>query len=208
MTGSIVSCVQLRADSCVHLIQISPISSGASISGLSFVDADADWCTDALIKIGDDENYVEVKNSIFTNIHGRCNTLKYYNVSDTPPSASDLNTTNSEGYGIIRVSKRATFKDNIITLNSIGNGNVEDSDPNNPSILTPPIMLTFASGGNGVKGNTFKVASSQIASTSDVSKVLQFGSENGTSAKIETAYDTYYVKGSTVDSIRDAQNPN
>lgn len=206
ITGAITSVIQLRVDSCVHAVQISPISSSASIKGLTLVDIDGDWCTDSLIKIGNDENYVEVANSIFSNIHGRCNILKYYSASDTPPSASDLNTTNSEGYGIIRVSKYASFKNNMVSFNTIGNSNVEDSPT--PTILTPPIMLTFSSGGNGVLGNIFKVASPLIKSTSDVAKVLQFGSENGTNARIETAYDTYYVKGSVVDSIRNTQHPN
>ena len=202
VTGAIFSGVQIRIDSCVHVVQITKIDGHGSIGGVTLDDVDGDWCTDSLIKIGDDTHYIEATGCVFSNIHGRCNTLKYYNASDTPPTASNLNTSNSAGYGVIRVGNYATFTNNRVSLNVLGNSNVEDSDSSSAQILTPPILLTFGSGGNGVKGNMFTVPAPQIATASDVAKVLQFGTENGTSARIDTALNTYFVKGSNVIPIK------
>lgn len=200
VTGAIFSGVQIRVDSCVHAVQITTINgNGGSIGGVTLDDVDGDWCTDSLIKIGNDVNYIEARNCVFSNIHGRCNTLKYYSADNTPPSASTLNTTNSDGYGIIRIGEKATFVNNRVSINTLGDSNVVDSA--SARLLTPPILLTFGSGGNGVKGNMFTVSAPQIATASDIADILQFGSEGGTSARIDTAFNTYYVKGSTVTPV-------
>lgn len=198
--GSIASATQVRVDSCVNAVNIV-----GNHSKITLVDVDGDYCTDALIKIGDGTTGTEVQKCSFTSIHGRCCALKSYDsVNDDKPSAADLNINNSDGYGVIRVVNGAKFHDNHIQINGAG-GNPFDSASD---YKLPTILFTFGSGASNIFNNIIVANDDSVEDTTEyIKSLVQTGSDSIT-YKIETALGTYYVKGSTVTknvTLTDAQ---
>ena len=198
--GSLSSAVQVRGDSCVHLININ---AGRDIT---VVDADGDWCTEELITIGADDANRTIDNIRLDGIHGRYCALNYYN-TDTKPNGYDIRTivseeANTNGYGMIRVLPNTIFKDSYISVNGLTGHLLDKDDPNNPGIYNklwmPNILFTF----NKNTTSSYPISNIQfvapfINSKEDILKIVQ--TNNYVTLRIDSPTNTYYINGTNVD---------
>ena len=117
-----------------------------------------------------------------------CNTLKSYaKTGGVRPSASTMNESNSDGYGLIRIVQKGKFYSNYVQCTGLGGNTFDDND----AYLLPKILLTFEDD-TVQKNNTFVINDDEVAdSTTYVKSLVQMGWV--TSCKLETALNTYYV---------------
>ena len=185
VTGSIASAIQVRVDSCVNAVNIV-----GGVAGTTLIDVDGDYCTDSLIKIGDDNStWSNVRNCTFLGLHGRCCALKSYNTkTDKKPNASELTMSNSSGYGIIRVMPNCNFHSNYIQITTLqGNPFDESGD-----YLTPPILFTFNTNGI-VKLNQFLINDVNIVNSAEYIKSL-IQTKSDVTTKLETSVGIYQIE--------------
>lgn len=193
-SATVASINQVRVDSCVNACNIYGANGDVTLH-----DVDGDFCTDSLIKIGNGSSWTEVLRSNFTALHGRCCTLKSYNSNnDSKPSAVDLTTSNSAGYGLIHVTKQANFYDNYVQF-AVNNRPALDQSAYN-YLLMPDIAFTFEQNLK-LRDNQFVISDVNVEDTTAyIKSVFQTGETDKVRNKISTAFNTYYVNGATVKS--------
>lgn len=188
--GSISSICQLRVDSCVHAVNV------VNGSGIVLTDIDGDYCTDALIKIGKDDAWGSVTKSMFMGIHGRSCCLKAYNVKDNP-NGVDVRTLdkNTDGYGLIRINKNASFTNNYIICGD-NNGNPFDSQSD---YKCPKIIETHDD--NVLSKNNHYVVQGEINNAEDVLSSFQTinpRTDTLVTFKVDSHNDSFKVEGATI----------
>lgn len=192
-TGSIMSAIQLRVDSCVNVVHML-----GTMSGITLEDVDGDYCVDSLIKVGDGSTWTDVKQSVFSAIHGRCCAAKSYDTSGTAPSAADLTIENSAGYGIIHVTERARFHNNYVVINSV-QGNPFDSTS---TYLTPGIVFAYGSTYD-MSNNHFVINDTRVVDSEDyIKSIIQTKLATTMSCRVDTARNTYYLEGKEIKSSK------
>ena len=138
--GSLNSFVSIRGDSIgKHLIVVTT-------SNTTIVDADGDFCVEALISIGDaNDKWQNVSGLYICGLHGRCNAKHAYHRDSTPPSIDEITDDNLYEYPIIAVNKNSNLIGANIQLNSSTHKFILDD---NQQYLTPKFLLCCGSGTN------------------------------------------------------------
>lgn len=188
--GSTSSIQQLRVDSCVHAVNVY----GGHCVTLD--DIDGDYCTDSLIHLGNiEDNKGELYNASFTNIHGRCCTLKAYVKADYPNGLDVRTLASTAGYGVISLDAKTKIYKSYFQLNSNGGREPIDGDVTHEC---PHIVLTFPNAISArIKDCIFSFPSDDIKTPDDVLKY--FEQTNGTPTyKVDTSNNVYYIEGNSV----------
>ena len=174
----LVSVDQLRADNCVNAITITKADK------CTFNDIDGDWCTESLI-VAKDVSYC-----VMTAIHGRCCTLKSYDITQLPDGYDISTIADTAGYGIIRAVK---LKNSMIVFNN-GKSYTFDGGGN---YRIPNVILTFPKGNPNVEvvDNQFKVNLS-FAASSDLLKEIQ--TQSGVKLRVDAPSGLYFIDNATV----------
>lgn len=180
MSGAISSVVGLRVDSCVHAVEIT------QGSGFTLSDIDGDWCTDSLIFLGEEGKQRTIEQSSFSQIHGRCCTLKCYDSqTETSPKASEL--VNSEGYGIIRVADNTTCKNNYFLIPKIEGRTFDDTG----RYQNPNIILTH--GNNASINNVTIICPCPPSFADDPEELFETSGVIDFQIKYDNLSDIYYI---------------
>lgn len=151
VSGALTSIIQLRLDSGVHALNVT------NGSNFTFEDIDGDWLTDSLIVLGDGEYITNsntpktISETIFSGIHGRCCTLKYYDSVDAnnpvytnAPRVTDSSTLKGgslDGYGLIHITDKTTCRGIQFNINGVG-GSLDGTATEGRQYRVPPIILT------------------------------------------------------------------
>jgi hypothetical protein len=191
MQGAISSVIGVRSDSCVHAIQI--------LGGNSFTlsDVDGDWCTDSLILLGDGTSQM-IETSTFSQVHGRCCTLKSYDSnSETSPKISDL--ADSEGYGIIRVSNNTVCKNNYFLINRTGGTTFDDTS----RYKNPDIILTHGATNVTISDNTVICPS---AFPDEPNELFETNGVVEFEVKYDDLYNVYHITNDGAEIINSLKN--
>lgn len=138
--GSISSAIQIRCDSCHHLVEITGYNTGVYLA-----DLDADYCLGCILKIGKHESWGVTKNLVVNGIRGRCSVLHTFDTTlgDSPTSDDILSDEELFEWGIISVCKYNSLIGANITLNSSLLDNPIDGVSN---YRTPSILLVSGNG--------------------------------------------------------------
>lgn len=178
--GSLSSVIQLRVDSCVHLMRL--------INGKSctFIDLDGDFCTDSPIVIGLDEGWKEIQNNSFIGIHARGCTLNYYDSAVNPNGISASSLSSPNGYGLVRVENKNSCTGNRFIINATGDAN--PTDDNTSTLRCPAIIFTYGSNGT-ITGNVFDIAYSGAILPSNIKRY--FMARGATDTLVRTYSGTY-----------------
>lgn len=133
--GSISSAVQVRCDSCHHLVHLVGYMSGNILT-----DLDADYCLGSVIKIGNYDEWGSVENLVVNGVVGRHCCLNVYDTSsDIPPTTSNLAPdSNISDWAFISVERKNTLNGALITMAHTLISNPLDADSN---YRTPEILL-------------------------------------------------------------------
>lgn len=133
--GSSSSAVQVRCDSCYHLIHLI-----GYVSGNILTDLDADYCLGSVIKIGEYDTLGSVENLVINGVVGRHCCLNVYDTSsDIPPTTLDVvSDTDVSDWAFIGVERKNTLNGALITMAHSLSSNPLDSDSN---YRTPEILL-------------------------------------------------------------------
>lgn len=185
---------QLRADSCEHVVYMVGTASDISLNGV-----DGDFCTGSLIEIGDGTTYTKVDRCKFIDIKGRYDVLKaYISGTDAKPSARNLNTSNSEGWGAIHVNRMSVFCNNYVIVSSTDRSVLDSSGDSRYKM--PEIIFTFNNDSANSINNTFMVLNDYIEDDEvSIKNLFQIG--NNIEFRIDTALGTYYVKGQVIEKL-------
>lgn len=182
---------QLRADSCEHVVYMVGTASDISLNGV-----DGDFCTGSLIEIGDGTTYTKVDRCKFVDIKGRYDVLKaYISGTDAKPSARNLNTSNSEGWGAIHVNRMSVFCNNYVIASSTDRSVLDSGGDSRYKM--PEIIFTFNNDSANSINNTFMVLNDYIENgEASIRNLFQIG--NNIEFRVDNALGTYYVKGQTI----------
>ena len=133
--GSISSAVQVRCDSCHHLVHLVGYMSGNILT-----DLDADYCLGSVIKIGNYDEWGSVENLVVNGVVGRHCCLNVYDINnDVPPTTSNIaSDSNISDWAFISVERKNNLNGAIITMAHSLHSNPLDSSS---SYRTPAILI-------------------------------------------------------------------
>ncbi len=190
--ASISSAIQVRADSCHHLVHLI-----GYISSIHLADLDGDYCLGSLLKIGNADEWGSMQHLTVNGMHGRACCLNVYNTeTDTPPTSSNVTEAEVSNYGFISIEKNNRLDGAIITLNTNINDNPLDGASN---YLTPQILIASAGVCYAMFNTTFlstygEDGSIIITKQKLLDIVTLLGqSTNNTRISINTNNGTYYI---------------
>ena len=198
--NSISSAIQVRADSCHHLVHLIGYS-----GSIYLADLDGDYCLGSLLKIGNAGEWGSIGSLIVNGIHGRACCLNAYNTeTDTAPTGSNVTEAEVSNYGFISIEKNNRLDGAIITLNTNIIANPLDGAS---KYLTPQILI--ASAGvcyvmfNTTFLSTYGEDGSIIITKQKLldSVALLGGSTNNARLSINTNSGTYYIHKANPNSI-------
>ena len=151
MRNSISSAVQVRADSCHHLVHLTGYS-----AGIQLTDLDGDYCVGSLIKVGVYNEDSNIEDVVINGVTGRACCINAYDTSkDTKPTSSNITEISDvSNWGFISVENQTKLNGAIITIaKSDISGNPFDSSS---TYKTPPILLASAGVAYVMFNTTFK----------------------------------------------------
>lgn len=120
--NSLSSAIQVRADSCHHLVHLIGYTTSIHLE-----DLDGDYCLGSVLKIGNAGEWGATQHLIVNGIHGRGCCLNVYNTeTDTPSTSSVVTKTDVSHYGFISVEDKNKLDGAVITLSGDINGNPLD----------------------------------------------------------------------------------
>ena len=190
--NSISSAIQVRADSCHHLVHLIGYS-----SSIHLADLDGDYCLGSLLKIGNAGEWGSVQHLTVNGIHGRACCLNVYNTeTDTAPTSSNVTEAEVSNYGFISIEKNNKLDGAIITLNTNINDNPLDGASN---YLTPQILIASAGVCYAMFNTTFLSTYGEDGSIIITkqklldSMALLGQSANNTRISMNTNSGTYYI---------------
>ena len=157
MRSSISSVVQVRADSCRHLIHLINYS-----SGIQLTDLDGDYCVGSLIKVGVYDEWGSVKDVVINGITGRACCINCYDSSkdEVPTSAKVTNESDVSNWGLISVENKTDFDGVVVNM---ANSNISSNPHDRDSTLrTPPILIASAGVCYAIFNTTFKNGYGQL----------------------------------------------
>lgn len=133
--GSASSAVQVRCDSCHHLIHLIGYMSGNILT-----DLDADYCLGSVIKVGDYDTWGSVENLVINGVTGRHCCLNVYDTSNdiSPTTSNAVSDTDVSDWAFISVERKNTLNGALITMAHSLSSNPLDIDSN---YRTPEILL-------------------------------------------------------------------
>lgn len=190
--NSISSAIQVRADSCHHLVHLIGYS-----GSIYLADLDGDYCLGSLLKIGNAGEWGSIGSLTVNGMHGRACCLNVYNTeTDTAPTSSNVTEAEVSNYGFISIEKNNRLDGAIITLNAIINDNPLDGASN---YLTPQILIASAGVCYAMFNTTFLSTygtdgSIRITKQNLLNSVALLGdSANNTRISINTNSAIYYI---------------
>ena len=199
--GSISSAIQVRGDSCHHLVEIV-----GYVSGVYLADLDADYCLGCILKIGIHGSWGSTKNLIVNGIRGRCSVLNSFdNTKGNSPTSDDiLSDENLYNWGVICVCKYNSLIGANITMNTALVTNPIDGVSN---YRTPEILIV--SGNSSVtKGvNISMPLDCDLETEIDSAKLKSYiktfcqSSGNNTNICITTSKGVYYYNKNNAANI-------
>ena len=190
--NSISSAIQVRADSCHHLVHLIGYS-----NSIYLADLDGDYCLGSLLKIGNAGEWGSIGSLTVNGIHGRACCLNAYNTkTDTAPTSSNVTEAEVSNYGFISIEKNNRLDGAIITLNTNVNDNPLDGASN---YLTPQILIASAGVCYAMFNTTFLSTYGEDGSIIITkqklldSMALLGQSANNTRISMNTNSGTYYI---------------
>lgn len=181
--GSISSAVQVRCDSCHHLVHLVGYMSGNILT-----DLDADYCLGSVIKIGNYDEWGSVENLVVNGVTGRHCCLNVYDTSsDVPPTISNIaSDSNISDWAFISVERKNKLDGAIITVaHSLHSNPLDDSSP----YRTPTILIA---GGE----------SSTILASFNTTFKNQYGSDGTINFNRQTMLDSIINFSGTANNTR------
>lgn len=112
MNRSISSAIQVRCDSCHHLVHIY-----SNPYGIQLTDLDADYCLGSVLRIGNDgEEWGNVEGLVVNGIIGRHCVLNTFNQStDSTPTSANV-TADVKHWGFISIEPNTSLNGAVITM--------------------------------------------------------------------------------------------
>ena len=157
MRNSISSVIQVRADSCHHLVHLIGYS-----SGIQLTDLDGDYCVGSLIKVGVYDEWGSVKDVVINGITGRACCINCYDSSkdEVPTSAKVTNKSDVSNWGFISVENNTKLDGVVVNMaNSDISSNPHDGES---TLRTPPILIANAGICYAIFNTTFKNGYGQL----------------------------------------------
>lgn len=193
MNRSISSAVQVRADSCHHLVHIVDY-----LSGIQLTDLDADYCLGSVVKFGNYNEWSLVKDIVINGITGRACCLNAYDSAKDPEptSANITNVADVSNWGFISVENQTILDGAVITMAHNLSSNPLDRDS---TLRTPSILLAAAGVAYAMFNTTFKNDYGELGNININRQTLLDSmatlSNNSNSARIclNTPSGTYYL---------------
>lgn len=190
--NSISSAIQVRADSCHHLVHLIGYS-----GSIYLADLDGDYCLGSLLKIGIAGEWGSIGSLMVNGMHGRACCLNAYNTeTDTPPTSSIVTEVEVSNYGFISIEKNNRLDGAVITLNTNISVNPMDGES---KYLTPQILIASAGVCYAMFNTTFLSAYGEDGSIIITkqklldSMALLGQSANNTRISMNTNSGTYYI---------------
>lgn len=181
--GSISSAVQVRCDSCHHLVHLIGYMSGNILT-----DLDADYCLGSVVKIGEHGVYGSVSNLTINGITGRhCCYNVYDKTKDNVPTSSIITSdTETSKWGFISVEKYNHLNGAIITM---AHGLISDPSDTPTNYRTPQILLA-----SGLQCN--------VVATFITTFKSQYGTDGSSQINRNTLLDSIYASSQNANNTR------
>ena len=181
--GSISSAVQVRCDSCYHLVQLIGYMNGNILT-----DLDADYCLGSVVKIGEHGSYGSVSNLTINGITGRhCCYNVYDKTKDNIPTSSIITSdTETSKWGFISVEKYNHLNGAIITMS---HSLISDSSDTGSNYRTPQILLA-----SGLQCN--------VVATFITTFKSGYGTDGSLQINRKTLLDSIYTKSQNANNTR------
>ena len=190
--NSISSVIQVRADSCHHLVHLIGYS-----DSIYLADLDADYCLGSVIKIGNAGEWGVIGSLTVNGIHGRACCLNAYNTeTDTPPTSNIVTAAEVSNYGFICIEKNNRLDAAVITLNTNVSANPMDATSNyrTPQILIASAGICYAMFNTTFLSNYGTDGSITITKQKLLDSVVLLGeSADNARISINTNNGTYYI---------------